>query len=73
MSDTYVRPFSVFGSGGKADTYMLLAVPHAGRFYPQKFLAETRLKEHELRLSEDAYADELFWKSSMKSPLIPPS
>ncbi len=70
MSDTYVRPFSVFGSGGKADTYMLLAVPHAGRFYPQKFLAETRLKEHELRLSEDAYADELFWKKSLKIPMI---
>lgn len=64
------KPFFVYGNKGKRDTYLILAVPHAGRYYPKKFLDETRLKERELRLSEDAYADELFWNEKLKVPMI---
>jgi len=64
------EPFFVYGNKGRRGTYLILAVPHAGRYYPKKFLAETRLKERELRLSEDAYADELFWNEKLKVPMI---
>ncbi len=64
------EPFFVYGNKGRRSTYLILAVPHAGRYYPKKFLAETRLKERELRLSEDAYADELFWNEKLKVPMI---
>jgi len=70
MTKTDIEPFSVYKNKGKLDTYLILAVPHAGRYYPEKFLAETRLKERELRLSEDAYTDELFWNEKLKVPMI---
>ncbi len=34
--------------------------PHSGRKYPQAFLEQSRLDPHEIRRSEDHYADELF-------------
>ncbi|WP_051881515.1 N-formylglutamate amidohydrolase [Parvularcula oceani] len=37
----------------------IFACPHAGRQYPSRFIAETRLSLLELRRSEDAYVDAL--------------
>lgn len=34
--------------------------PHSGRFYPERFLAMTRLDHNAIRRSEDCYVDELF-------------
>ncbi len=34
--------------------------PHSGRFYPERFLAMTRLDANAIRRSEDCYVDELF-------------
>lgn len=34
--------------------------PHSGRFYPERFLAMSRLDRHQIRRSEDCFVDELF-------------
>lgn len=34
--------------------------PHSGNAYPEAFLAASRLDRHRIRLSEDAYVDDLF-------------
>lgn len=34
--------------------------PHSGCFYPERFLAQSRLDPHTIRRSEDCYVDELF-------------
>ncbi len=34
--------------------------PHSGRFYPDRFLAMTRLDRNTIRRSEDSFVDELF-------------
>lgn len=39
---------------------MVFAVPHSGRTYPDAFRTLSQLDEHKLRLSEDAFVDELF-------------
>ncbi len=39
---------------------VVVDVPHAGRLYPQSFVAGSRLSPHGLRRSEDAYVDLLF-------------
>lgn len=38
----------------------LFAVPHSGRYYPDSFKRQSQLDGHTLRLSEDAFVDELF-------------
>ena len=38
---------------------VLVSSPHAGRYYPPRFLAASRLDAHAIRSSEDAYVDEL--------------
>lgn len=38
---------------------MVLSSPHAGRLFPQEFLANSVLTEHELRISEDCFVTEL--------------
>ena len=39
---------------------VVFASPHSGRYYPPDFVARTRLPEHALCQSEDAFVDELF-------------
>lgn len=41
-------------------TSVVFASPHSGRDYPRSFLRRTRLDEHAVRSSEDAYVDRLF-------------
>lgn len=44
----------------KTPTPFLFAVPHSGRHYPDAMRRTTRLTDHTLRLSEDAFVDKLF-------------
>lgn len=41
-------------------TSVVFASPHSGRDYSWSFLRRTRLNEHSVRSSEDAYVDQLF-------------
>jgi N-formylglutamate deformylase len=41
-------------------TAVVFASPHSGRDYPWSFLRRTRLNEHSVRSSEDAFVDQLF-------------
>jgi N-formylglutamate deformylase len=41
-------------------TSVVFASPHSGRDYSWSFLRNTRLNEHSVRSSEDAYVDQLF-------------
>ncbi|MEP7240685.1 MAG: N-formylglutamate amidohydrolase, partial [Devosia sp.] len=44
---------------------------HSGRDYPERFLKMTRLDEHEIRQSEDAFVDELFARAPhLGTPLL---
>jgi N-formylglutamate amidohydrolase len=49
---------------------VVFACPHAGRIYPDAFLAETRLRAPLLRRSEDAYVDELFTVAADFAPFL---
>jgi N-formylglutamate amidohydrolase len=53
------QAFSVAEPSGKPMP-VVIGVPHAGRLYPQAFVAASRLNAHALRRSEDAYVDLLF-------------
>lgn len=44
----------------KRSTSVVFASPHSGRNYPDAFLRQAILDEHEVRSSEDAYVDDLF-------------
>lgn len=52
-------PFEIFEPDRLA-TPLIFNSPHSGRFYPRRFLAESRLDALTLRRSEDAFVDELF-------------
>ena len=41
-------------------TSAIFSSAHSGRNYPSGFVSRSRLDEHEIRLSEDAYVDRLF-------------
>jgi len=50
---------------------IVLASPHSGRHYPPDFVAASRLSGTALRLSEDAYVDEIFGGAvALGAPLI---
>ncbi len=58
-----VEPVEAVGPGhtivepARQATPAVLSVPHAGRRYPQRFVAQSRLALQALRRSEDAYVD----------------
>lgn len=56
---TPVPPFLTRG-GGVGDSAFVFAVPHSGRHYPDSFKRISKLSDHQLRLSEDAFVDDLF-------------
>jgi len=41
-------------------TPFIFTLPHSGRYYPQAMRRATHLSDHTLRLSEDAFVDQLF-------------
>ncbi len=54
-----VAPFEVRASAIQRVPFVFNS-PHSGRFYPERFLAMTRLDHNAIRRSEDCYVDELF-------------
>lgn len=45
--------------------------PHSGRYYPERFLRQSRLDRAQIRRSEDAYVDDLFGCAvEMGAPLL---
>jgi N-formylglutamate amidohydrolase len=54
-----VPPFEV-RSGVEQRVPFVFSSPHSGRFYPERFLAMTKLDGNAIRRSEDCYVDELF-------------
>ncbi|SEL56437.1 N-formylglutamate deformylase [Roseovarius azorensis] len=52
-------------------TSVVFASPHSGRDYPWTFLRRTKLNEHSVRSSEDAFVDQLFDSApQVGAPLI---
>jgi N-formylglutamate amidohydrolase len=54
-----VPPFEV-RSGAEQRVPFVFSSPHSGRFYPERFLAMTKLDAGAIRRSEDCYVEELF-------------
>jgi N-formylglutamate amidohydrolase len=54
-----VAPFEVRSSAIQRVPFVFNS-PHSGRFYPERFLAMTKLDHNAIRRSEDCYVDELF-------------
>ncbi len=52
-------PFEIRAPGEQTVPFVFNS-PHSGRFYPDAFLAESRLDDHAIRRSEDYFVDELF-------------
>ena len=54
-----VPPFEVRRAAEQRVPFVFSS-PHSGRFYPDRFLAMTKLDANAIRRSEDCYVDELF-------------
>ncbi|MBL8583073.1 MAG: N-formylglutamate amidohydrolase [Rhizobiaceae bacterium] len=54
-----VAPYTVQVAGEQRVPFVFNS-PHSGHFYPQRFLAMSRLDPETIRRSEDCYVDELF-------------
>lgn len=56
LSDEYVPAYEVHPPAHHA-VPVVFNSPHSGRAYPKSFLKASRLNQHEIRQSEDAYVD----------------
>lgn len=54
-----IAPFRIH-AGAEQRVPFVFNSPHSGSFYPDRFLAQSRLDSHAIRRSEDCYVDELF-------------
>ncbi|WP_442582291.1 N-formylglutamate amidohydrolase [Mesorhizobium sp. ASY16-5R] len=54
-----VAPFEIRSTAEQRVPFVFSS-PHSGRYYPERFLAMTRLDAVAIRRSEDSYVDELF-------------
>jgi N-formylglutamate amidohydrolase len=68
-AELYRQPFRIVRPQSPTAP-LVFAVPHAGRLYPDDFLAGCLLKPPLLRRSEDAYADRLFGGAAAHGPMI---
>ena len=63
-------PFEIMAADSPRIPFVLSS-PHSGSYYPSELLAQSRLNEHMLRLSEDSYVDELFGDApALGAPLL---
>ncbi|MBV8798640.1 MAG: N-formylglutamate amidohydrolase [Alphaproteobacteria bacterium] len=70
LAQLYATPYSLSEPVLRSVPF-IFASPHSGRLYPQSLLRGSRLPEHMLRRSEDAYVDYLFAEIvSAGAPLI---
>jgi N-formylglutamate amidohydrolase len=56
---TMFKPYVLTEPAGRR-VPVILTSPHSGRFYPQEFLAASRLNALAIRRSEDSFVEELF-------------
>ncbi len=64
------QPYSLFSQAGRQNSFVF-AAPHSGRLYPQDMQDKSPLSKTELRISEDAFVDELFdWVPSEGACLL---
>ena len=54
-----IKPIEVLSPSSQLSP-VVFASPHSGKHYPEDFLKTTNLSPHQLRLSEDAFVDQLF-------------
>jgi len=59
MAELTEAPFVVHRAGAGVRSPLVFASPHSGRYYPPDMMAATLLDAASIRLSEDAYVDEL--------------
>lgn len=59
MAELTEAPFAVYRPGPNARSPLVFASPHSGRHYPPDMMAASLLDSAAIRLSEDAYVDEL--------------
>jgi N-formylglutamate deformylase len=59
LAALYETPFTV-ARPARQSVAFVFASPHSGRFYPDSFVARSKLGSLALRRSEDAFVDELF-------------
>lgn len=65
-----VAPFTVHAPAEQRVPYLFNS-PHSGRYYPERFLAMTRLGRHAIRRSEDSYVDVLMaGVTALGAPLL---
>lgn len=65
-----VPPFEV-RCGAEQRVPFVFSSPHSGRFYPDRFLAMTKLDANAIRRSEDCYVEELFGGAvALGAPLL---
>ena len=70
LRELLVRPFAL-RLPEHARSPFIFASPHSGSVYPGGFLAQSQLAGPNLRRSEDAYVDELFFSvTSLGAPLL---
>jgi N-formylglutamate amidohydrolase len=59
ITERSLAPFVVHRMGAVARSPLVFATPHSGRYYPPDMMAASRLNAATIRLSEDAYVDQL--------------
>jgi len=65
-----VAPFEIRSAAEQRVPFVFNS-PHSGRYYPQRFLAMTRLDTTAIRRSEDSFVDELFAGAvSLGAPML---
>ncbi|PSJ63411.1 N-formylglutamate amidohydrolase [Mesorhizobium ephedrae] len=65
-----VAPFEIRAAAEQRVPFVFNS-PHSGRYYPERFLAMTRLDATAIRRSEDSYVDELFGGAvALGAPLL---
>ncbi|HKJ74130.1 MAG TPA: N-formylglutamate amidohydrolase [Alphaproteobacteria bacterium] len=63
-------PYEIMAPQG-APIPFVLSSPHSGSYYPDELLAQSRLDQRMLRLSEDSYVDEIFGLApTLGAPLL---
>jgi N-formylglutamate amidohydrolase len=59
LAELTVAPFVAHRGGAVVRSPLVFASPHSGRHYPSDMMAASRLDASAIRLSEDAYVDDL--------------
>ncbi len=63
-------PFQVLRAGSPPPTPLVFASPHSGRVYPAEMMAASALGPHDIRVSEDAFVDELIAPAPSKGATV---